>query len=141
MSKAENSKGQEVRELRKLSADVVSHYKQKAAATLKHLGLTEVSSPLLYGARMINYIQSSKVLTQDPWILGVVEGKPIDWVSNPYQHKEPRELRFNQETSLAVDQEAQKMLEMNVIETFLDQQPQFISTLLLRNKKKKGGSD
>ena len=78
------------------------------------------------------------MLTQDPWIQGVVEGKHVNWVSTPYQQKEPREFRFNQETSLAVDQEVQKMLEMNVIETCLDQQPQFISTFFLRNKKERG---
>ena len=64
-----------------------------------------------------------------------MQGKKINWVSVPFQTKEPKELRLSQEVSKALDGEVLKMVEMGVIEPCQNKAPQFISTLFLRNKK------
>ena len=81
------------------------------------------------------YIQNWRILTQDPWILDVVQGKAINWVSVPQQDKTPQPLNFNKLVSAKIDLEVQKMIDMAVIEQCQESQPQFISTLFLREKK------
>ena len=67
-------------------------------------GSSKSARPVQAG-RLKTYIQNWQVITQDPWILDVVSGRSIDWVETPKQNLVPKELKFNQETSLKVDLE------------------------------------
>lgn len=71
------------------------------------------------------------MLTKDPWILQVVQGKAVDWLETPYQVKKPQELHFSQEETQKMDKEIMKMLEYGAIEPCQESVPQFISTVFL----------
>ena len=62
-----------------------------------------IEGPDVQAGWLKTYIQNWQVITQDPWMLDVVSGRPIDWVETPKQNLVPKELKFNQETSLKVD--------------------------------------
>ena len=108
--------------------------RQKALKILTELGFEHIPPPEYHGGRVQYYLANWKVLTQDPWILEVVQGKPIDWLETPVQLKEPRPLTFSKEENLLVDQEVQKMLDLRVIEPCVDAPGQYVSTIFLRDK-------
>ena len=135
VSPAQSGSGLKVGKSKELSENTVFLIKQKALAMLFKAGFKPVVAPPKHGGRIQAYIQNWRILTQDQWILDVVQGKKINWVSVPFQTKEPKELRFSQEVSKALDGEVLKMVEMGVIEPCQNTAPQFISTLFLRNKK------
>ena len=53
---------------------------QRAVTLLHKLGLTPVQVENKRGGRLSAYIQNWRIVTHDPWILEVVEGKPISWL-------------------------------------------------------------
>ena len=135
VSPAQSDSGLKVEKSKELSENTVFLIKQKALAKLFKVGFKPVVAPLKHGGRIQAYIQNWQILTQDQWILDVVQGKKINWVSVPFQTKEPKVFRFSQEVSKAQDGEVLKMVEIGVIKPCQNKAPQFISTLFLRNKK------
>ena len=123
---------------RKLSQETLSCIQTKAKTMLQALGFVEILGPAKHGGRIQAYSQNWRVLTQDPWILEVVQGMKIPWLSLPRQKVEPNQLTFSTEITQKVSVEVAKMTELGVIQKCQDTQTQFVSTLFLRPKKDGG---
>ena len=112
-----------------------SRLERQALQILRDLGFKDIPSPDLHGGRLTQFEQNWRLITQDPWILQVVKGKPIDWLEIPKQNKEPPELNFSPEERSQVQEEVTKMLSLGVIETCEEDPDQVVSSIFLRDKK------
>ena len=107
---------------------------KEALSILTELGFSPVPPPEHHGGRIQHYLKNWQVLTQDPWILEVVQGRKIEWVGTPVQMKEPKPLVFGETENQLVDLEVQKMLDLKVIEPCVETPGQFVGTMFLRDK-------
>ena len=62
---------------------------------LSEMGFAQIQDPVHPAGRIKAYIQNWKVLTQDPWVLEVVQGKKIEWLTTPHQMSAPSQLTFS----------------------------------------------
>ena len=85
--------------------------------------------------RLRFFLENWKKLTNDPFILKVVQGYQIPLLSEPTQFSSPSEVQMKQEEQILVDQETEKMLEKQAIKLVPPSKDQFLITLFLVTKK------
>ena len=80
-----------------------------------------------------------KLLTQDQFVLKMIEGVPIPFVEPPRQAKAPSHTFHNQLERPVIEQEIAEMLQKGAIQVVSPLKGEFISTVFLV-KKKDGGN-
>lgn len=88
--------------------------------------------------RLRLFIQNWQILSQDPWVLQTVEGYQIPLISEPVQSQEPYPIVSKPDEMILVDQEIEELLKKGAIQEVSACQDQFLSTILLVNKKEAG---
>ena len=99
------------------------------------LGLQDIRRPEKPGASLPLYISNWEKITQDPWVLQVVKGYQIEWLSQPAQNRPPFMPRFSQKQKELMDAEIVKMVEKGAVVQTEETRDQFESHLFLTPKK------
>ena len=125
-----------------VSTQVQNSVKYVSAANvplLQPIGQMPFHSPVQgpVGGRLAAHMANWEKITNDPWILSVVEGYHVEWLETPVQTKEPHVPRFTQTETAHLQGEIVKMLQKRAIEQVHmgETKNQFISHLFLRPKK------
>ena len=106
---------------------------------LQHLGvlmtkLTQVvCQPLT--RRVFYHQQNWHILTQDNWVLQVIQGYRIDLTHTPYQVLQPPPIQLSKENHAMVSQEVQELLIKGAIVGTTPSPASFISQIFLIEKK------
>ena len=85
--------------------------------------------------RLRHFLSFWKTLTRDKNILNTVSGLKIEFKDLPVQKFVPSEYKHTEQEMKFLDSEIVKLLEKGIIETAVDEQPQYISNIFLRDKK------
>ena len=86
--------------------------------------------------RLKNFIENSKILTDDTEILSLVEGYTTPFPEIPQQKYIPNSSKLSQEENILVRKEIHEMLNKGaIVETPNDLEGEFISNLFLAEKK------
>ena len=84
------------------------------------------------------HLRQWQLITSDPNILGIVTGLEIQFSSEPYQNKVPREYQLSQRDRNILQKEIDCMLENGVIEQVDSSAGQFVSPIFLKEKREQG---
>ena len=74
-------------------------------------------------------------LTHDKHILDIISGLKIDFMKNPTQINEPKQIQFNPQEKEIVNSEIENLKRLGVIEHTEEVDGQFISNIFIRKKK------
>jgi len=85
--------------------------------------------------RLPSFLENWQLVTQDAWILQVVKGYCIEFISTPCQSHIPPEMHTSAEMQSQVMEEIKDLLEKGAIEEVQPGQDSFISQLFLVEKK------
>ena len=78
-------------------------------------------------------------MTSDPFILNLVQGYQISFLSKPVQNYSPRMVQMDQDEVLLVDQEMQEMMRKGAIQTPVQSSSdQFLSSIFVIPRKDTG---
>ena len=103
------------------------------------LNITLVSQTLPLAGRLQHFLNNWKLLTQDQFILKMIEGVLIPFVEPPRQEKAPSQTFHNHLEGPVIEQEIAEMLQKGAIQVVSPLKGEFISTVFLV-KKKVGGN-
>ena len=120
-----------------------SHQQQQSAAcpgVTQHLQqLTanmnmNITCSLLAG-RLPIFIENWSKLTQDPWVLQVVEGYLIEFLETPHQGRAPQEVQVSSDMQSQISEEIVVLLSQRAIEETQPGPQSFIYQIFLVEKK------
>ncbi len=84
-------------------------------------------------------LKNWKMITSDRWILNMVKGYKVDFLSEPWQDYRPRPLRLDSHSQNSLDKTLAEFLELGIIEPCNEDEDGFYSTLFTTPKR--DGSD
>ena len=79
-----------------------------------------------------------RMITNDPYILEIVQGYKLDLVETPFQLKTPKQLIFSKSETDLLDNEIRELRAKNTIRVVQPTPGQFVSTLFAVPKKTAG---
>ena len=85
----------------------------------------------ILAGRLPNFLDNWKVLTQDTWMLQVVQGYCIDFTDTPHQSQVPPEMHVSTEMHSKVTEEITELLNKGAVEEVQPGPSSFISQLFL----------
>ena len=88
-------------------------------------------------SRLSFFLENWKKLTNDPFILKVVQRYLIPLLSEPTQFSSPAEIQMKREEQILVDQEIEKMLEKQAIKLVQPSKDRFLNALFLVAKERR----
>ena len=86
--------------------------------------------------RLRFFLENWKKLTNDPFILKVVQRYLMPLLSEPTQFSFPAEIQMKWEEQILVDQEIEKMLEKQAIKLVQPSKDRFLNALFLVAKER-----
>ena len=87
------------------------------------------------GGKISRFLSNWENITSDPWILNIIRGYRIEFEQLPRQCNIPKELIFNDEETIHVQQEIEKFLVKKIIQPAVETPFQYISNIFVRPKK------
>ena len=102
---------------------------------IKALGLQDLGDPVIPGGRLSHYISNWRLITNDPWVLQIVQGYQIEWLSKPVQKQYPFTPKYSKHQTHQIDIEVRKLLVKGAIVETEETQDQFVGHLFLTPKK------
>ena len=101
--------------------------------------LTQLTSNIPPTGRLKYFLPVWQRITQDPWILQVIQGYQLELLSTPTQHSHVTHPRLTQVEQNVLDQEVQELLDKQAVHQILTgDTPSFISSLFVVPKKDGG---
>ncbi len=101
--------------------------------------LTQLTSNIPPTGRLKYFLPVWQRITQDPWILQVIQGYQLELLSTPTQHSQVTHPRLTQVEQNVLDQEVQELLDKQAVHQILTgDTPSFISSLFVVPKKDGG---
>ena len=95
----------------------------------------ETFNSVFMAGQISQFVYNWKGITHDPWILHIVQGFNLPFLSVPIQLKEPNAYRLSEIEKQAADLEIEKLIQKGVLEQVEDSQGQVLSNIFLRPKK------
>lgn len=99
------------------------------------LNITLVSQNLPLAGRLQHFLNNWRLLTQDQFMLKMIQGVLIPFVEPPRQAQAPAQTFNNQPERHAIEQEIAEMLLKGAIQVVSPLKGEFISTVFLVKKK------
>ncbi len=93
--------------------------------------LTQLTSNIPPTGRLKYFLLVWQRITQDPWILQVIQGYQLELLSTPTQHSQVTHPRLTQVEQNVLDQEVQELLDKQAVHQILTgDTPSFISSFV-----------
>lgn len=83
------------------------------------------------GGNTKHFVNNWKKISSDPWIISAIQGIEIPLIEFPYQHEEPRPIKFSKEESLCMQEAVDSSKDKNVIELSKEEEMQFVSNIFM----------
>lgn len=90
------------------------------------------------GGRLKHFLPIWKSLTTDKFILDMIVGAKIDFVSAVYQNRPCQPIKCSAEDKIKIDNEVEKYLQLGIIEKTSHSKDEFVSQIFYRPKKSGG---